>query len=469
MAKTMDEDGTESKKLTKRVVVLTIRDNCRFLRDVYERAVVYILQNADQLTQIKLDWSSKDVIQHPNVIELLDILWDGFQQLFTLRYGYKDFVITKGLTKETYKSKRPPVHVSVAMKMRERGIEVPANSRIEYILLDNGIPYDKNELQNDKAVDVWHYAENKEELDIDYLYYFRSQFMKPLSELLKVVTHQTDIIESHFKYRIQKNYYINAMKSLYKTVIVYEEKECTWENTSLEEFIYKYSGMPIYYKTFFDRSDVKEEIQKISNHIKEEVQDGVIVYPRIDQVFRALSLSVKSIKVLLIGQDPYHNGNACGLAFSIENKDSDINPSLKNIIKECENCYFDMVSDSGDLSLWTTQSVMLLNTALTVRKGEANSPSKIWNRFTTLLIDWMISQHSDIIGLLWGRHAIDMGKHIDKKVCTSHPSPLGADKTCGEYPPFTGSKCFRQINALLSENNIPKIQWENRPRRVMLK
>lgn len=469
MAKTMDEDGTESKKLTKRGVVLTRRDNCRFLRDVYERAVVYILQNADQLTQIKPDWSSKDVIQHPNVIELLDILWDGFQQLFTLRYGYKDFVITKGLTKETYKSKRPPVHVSVAMKMRERGIEVPANSRIEYILLDNGIPYDKNELQNDKAVDVWHYAENKEELDIDYLYYFRSQFMKPLSELLKVVTRQTDIIESHFKYRIQKNYYINAMKSLYKTVIVYEEKECTWENTSLEEFIYKYSGMPIYYKPFFERGDVKEEIQKISNHIKQEVQEGAIIYPRIDQVFRALSLSVKSIKVLLIGQDPYHNGNACGLAFSIENKDADMNPSLKNIIKECENCYFDMVPDSGDLSLWTSQGVMLLNTALTVRKGEANSHSKIWNKFTTLLLEWMISQHPDMIGLLWGRHAIDVGKHIDKKVCTSHPSPLGADKTCGEHPPFTGSKCFRKVNALLSENNVTKIQWENRPKRVMLK
>jgi uracil-DNA glycosylase len=470
MAKTMDEDGTESKKLTKRGVVLTRRDNCKFLRDVYERAVVYILQNADQLTQIKLDWSSKDVSHHPNVIELLDILWDGFQQLFTRRYGYKDFVITKGLTKETYKSKRPPVHVSVAMKMRERGIEVPANSRIEYILLDNGIPYDKNELQNDKAVDVLHYAENKEELDIDYLYYFRSQFMKPLSELLKVVIHQTDIIESHFKYRIQKNYYINAMKSLYKTVIVYEEKECTWENTSLEEFVYKYSGMPIYYKTFFDRSDVKEEIQKISNHINQEIQNGEIVYPCIDQVFRALGLPVKSIKVLLLEQDPYHNGNACGLAFSIENKDSVINPSLKNIIKECENCYFDMVQESGDLSLWTTQGVMLLNTALTVRKGEANSHSKIWNKFTTLLLEWMNSNHPDMIGLLWGRHAIDMGKHIDKKVCTSHPSPpLGADKTCGDYPPFTGSKCFRQINALLSENNIHKIQWENRHRRVMLK
>lgn len=200
---------------------------------------------------------------------------------------------------------------------------------------------------------------------------------------------------------------------------------------------------------FIEKKDVNSEIENISKILETESKHN-IMFPPIENVFRSLrEVKPKDIKVVLLGQDPYHNGNACGLSFSIENGQK-INPSLKNIYLELEMSGF-KVNKNGNISFLTKQGVLLLNTSLTVIKGNPNSHKYVWRNFTKMLIQFIDENIENVEWLLFGAEAhkyIDLIKN-GKYYCTSHPSPFSYRKSCGQYPAFLGSDVFKKLNTKL--------------------
>lgn len=187
------------------------------------------------------------------------------------------------------------------------------------------------------------------------------------------------------------------------------------------------------------------------------------IYPKPEEIYRALHLtSFEDTKVLILGQDPYHGeGQAEGLAFSVPNGVA-LPPSLKNIYKEIESdigCEMDW--SNGSLIPWAEQGVLLLNTTLTVRKGQAGSHSKIgWEFFTDYIIQCLNKKESPMVYLLWGAHArskkrfLNNPKHLILE--SPHPSPLSA------YRGFFGCKHFSKTNKYLEANGETAINWCNK-------
>lgn len=198
---------------------------------------------------------------------------------------------------------------------------------------------------------------------------------------------------------------------------------------------------------------------KLYNRINEEYSRYTVFPPKKD-VFNAYSLTpLENVKVLILGQDPYHDFNqAHGLAFSV-NYGVDIPPSLVNIYKELQDdcgCY---IPDNGYLKKWATQGVMLLNTVLTVRAHNANSHRGIgWEEFTDATIRILNEQDRPIVFMLWGKPAqskilmLTNPKHLVLKA--PHPSPLSA------YRGFFGCKHFSKANDFLVSNNVEPIDWQ---------
>jgi uracil-DNA glycosylase len=187
---------------------------------------------------------------------------------------------------------------------------------------------------------------------------------------------------------------------------------------------------------------------------------GVTVYPPQKDVFNAFRLTeLGDIKVVILGQDPYHGPNqAHGLAFSVQPGVA-IPPSLLNMYKELEQDIPGFVRPRhGFLESWATQGVMLLNTVLTVEASKAHSHARFgWETFTDNVIS-VINQHREgVIFLLWGSHAQKKGSIIDTQrhhvLKAPHPSPLSAHRG------FFGSKHFSQANALLSQSGQRPIDW----------
>lgn len=183
------------------------------------------------------------------------------------------------------------------------------------------------------------------------------------------------------------------------------------------------------------------------------------VYPPPAQIFRAFDeCPFDQVKVVIIGQDPYHGpGQAHGLCFSV-NDGVQLPPSLQNIFKEIASDIGTPVPKSGDLTRWVKQGVLLLNATLTVRAGQAGShQGKGWEKFTDAAIRALSDQREHLVFLLWGRYAqqkealIDSSKHLILK--TVHPSPLSA------YAGWFGSKHFSKANAYLIEKKKEPIQW----------
>ena len=193
--------------------------------------------------------------------------------------------------------------------------------------------------------------------------------------------------------------------------------------------------------------------------VKEEYSK-VAVFPPSDEIFSALHLTpLSKVKVVIIGQDPYHNvGQAHGLCFSVR-PEVDIPPSLVNIYKELQSDLGCKIPNNGYLVKWAEQGVLLLNTVLTVRAHQANShQGKGWEQFTDAIIRAVNAEDRPIAYLLWGRPAqskmsmLDNPKH---KVFTApHPSPLSAHRG------FFGCKHFSQANAFLMENGVEPIDWQ---------
>ena len=166
------------------------------------------------------------------------------------------------------------------------------------------------------------------------------------------------------------------------------------------------------------------------------------------------------VKVLILGQDPYHNVNqAHGLSFSVLPSQKDIPPSLQNIYKELHDDLGCDIPNNGYLKKWADQGVLLLNTVLTVRAHQANShQGHGWEKFTDAIIEAVNEQDRPIVYLLWGRPAqskIPMLTNPKHLILTApHPSPLAA------YRGFFGSKPFSQTNAFLEKNGIEPIDWQ---------
>lgn len=188
---------------------------------------------------------------------------------------------------------------------------------------------------------------------------------------------------------------------------------------------------------------------------------GVVIYPPAQEVFTAFDLTpFDKLKVVVLGQDPYHGANqAHGLAFSV-NPNIPFPPSLQNIFKELEvDIPGFQVPFHGDLRPWARQGVFLLNTVLTVEKGRAHAHADWgWEEFSDEVIAQLNEKRDNLVFLLWGAHAQKKGRFIDKNkhlVLTSpHPSPLSA------YRGFFGSAHFSKTNQYLSQHGYEPIDWQ---------
>ena len=187
--------------------------------------------------------------------------------------------------------------------------------------------------------------------------------------------------------------------------------------------------------------------------------ENMAIFPPIPSIFRTLELvHFNEVKVLILGQDPYHGfGQANGLSFSV-NKEIMIPPSLKNIFLELENDLNIPISHHGDLTSWAQQKILLLNSVLTVEQGKPNSHQKLgWDKLTNKIIS-RLSQRGNMIFVLWGNSAQKKLYLIDDKknkiLSAPHPSPLSA------YRGFFGCKHFSEINKILIENGSSEINWK---------
>ena len=183
------------------------------------------------------------------------------------------------------------------------------------------------------------------------------------------------------------------------------------------------------------------------------------VFPPEEEVYTAFALTpLEQVKVLILGQDPYHDdGQAHGLSFSVK-RGVKLPPSLRNIFKELHNDLGIPPAKHGDLSHCARQGVMMLNAVLTVRAHKANShKDRGWERFTDAVIDTISKERSDVVFVLWGRYAQKKAKLIDKNkhliLSSAHPSPLSAKNG------FFGSKPFSKINEALREARQAEIDW----------
>ncbi|MBN2638574.1 MAG: uracil-DNA glycosylase [Bacteroidales bacterium] len=202
----------------------------------------------------------------------------------------------------------------------------------------------------------------------------------------------------------------------------------------------------------------KESFVSLKAFLQEE-KKRYQIYPPGPKIFSAFNLTpITAVKVVLLGQDPYHGpGQAHGLAFSVQDGVPPP-PSLQNIFKELKDDLDIPVPQTGNLEPWAKQGVLLLNATLTVRKGEAGShQGKGWEEFTDQVIRTVSELRAGVIFLLWGKFAqqkeelIDTSKHFVLKA--AHPSPFSA------YRGFLGCRHFSQANEILRENGLGEIDW----------
>ena len=211
------------------------------------------------------------------------------------------------------------------------------------------------------------------------------------------------------------------------------------------------------------RKSLKEEFEKdyfdqISLSLRKDKADGQVIYPPGPLIFNAFnSTPFKKVKVVIIGQDPYHGpGEAMGLSFSVP-RGKRVPPSLKNIYKELNTDLGCAIPDHGDLSGWANQGVLLLNAMLTVRHKSPGSHKKIgWQTFTNAVIKKLSDEKDGLVFLLWGRFAQGKKEHIDELkhhvLEAAHPSPLAGGA-------FFDNKHFSKTNQLLKEQGMTEINW----------
>ena len=214
------------------------------------------------------------------------------------------------------------------------------------------------------------------------------------------------------------------------------------------------------WKEVLDQEVNKPYFAQLAEFIRREYADpGFRVYPPASKIFEAFNATpFHDVKVVIIGQDPYHGpGQANGLCFSV-NKGVAFPPSLMNIFKEIQSETGAPLPQDGDLSRWARQGVLLLNSSLTVRQHQPKSHSNVgWEQLTDQAVRLLATQREGIVFLLWGSDAIRKGNFIDRNrhlVLTSpHPSPLSA------YRGFFGNNHFKLANDYLVKSGKTPIQW----------
>lgn len=211
------------------------------------------------------------------------------------------------------------------------------------------------------------------------------------------------------------------------------------------------------WKFFLQTEFGKPYFKELSDFLHSEYENKVIFPPK-KLVFSAFTTNLSEVKVVILGQDPYHTpGAAEGLAFSVP-KSQPIPPSLINIYKEIDSDIGHHANSSGSLREWQKQGVLLLNTVLTVEAHRPKSHSgKGWETFTTAVISYLNANKEGLVFMLWGRDArnkkslIDASSHLVLEA--AHPSPLSA------YNGFFGCKHFSKCNKYLEENGKKAIEW----------
>lgn len=219
--------------------------------------------------------------------------------------------------------------------------------------------------------------------------------------------------------------------------------------------------LPEDWKTALADELTSENMDNLRDFLREEYSAGKTIYPPNSQMFNAFDLTpLSQVKVVILGQDPYHGaGQAMGLAFSVP-KIIPKPPSLNNMLKEMADDIGTQYSAHGDLTHWAQQGVLLLNTSLTVQEGNAGShQGKGWEQFTDKVIEVINEQTENTVFILWGSKAKQKGKYIntDKHLILTavHPSPLSANRGG-----FFGTKPFSKTNQYLEMHGKSMIDWQ---------
>ncbi len=201
-------------------------------------------------------------------------------------------------------------------------------------------------------------------------------------------------------------------------------------------------------------------MRRLSHFLRAEKAAGRKIYPPGDEIFHAFSLTpFDSVKVVILGQDPYHGpGQAHGLSFSVRAGIAQP-PSLQNIFKELQSDLGTQPPQHGSLENWAKAGVLLLNSCLTVADGQAAAHAgKGWERFTDAVIDQLNQHKRHLVFILWGRKAQEKGARINRDhhlvIASAHPSPLAA------HDGFFGSAPFSKTNTYLHKHGITPINWD---------
>jgi uracil-DNA glycosylase len=205
----------------------------------------------------------------------------------------------------------------------------------------------------------------------------------------------------------------------------------------------------------------KDYMIKLKAFLQQEKQEGHTVYPKSKDIFNAFTQTpFDNVKVVIIGQDPYHGPNqAHGLSFSVQ-KGVAVPPSLQNIFKELQQEFPEyIIPKHGDLTHWAEQGVLMLNATLTVRANLAGSHQKKgWEIFTNKVIQEISDRKENVVFLLWGKFAQAKSELIDPEkhhlLIAAHPSPFAA------HSGFFGCEHFLEANVILEENGIEPIDWQ---------
>jgi len=214
------------------------------------------------------------------------------------------------------------------------------------------------------------------------------------------------------------------------------------------------------WKEFIALESSKDYYQKLKQIVDADYEKETI-YPPKEYIFNAFKYCpLDKVKVVILGQDPYHGqGQAHGLSFSV-NKGIALPPSLRNIYGELQTDVNFSNPGHGDLTEWAKQDVLLLNDVLTVKAGQAASHQKLgWEQFTENVISFLSNEKNGLVFMLWGNHAFKKGKNIDRSkhlVLTSgHPSPMSANQ--GKW---FGNKHFSQANNYLVQHGKTPVNWQ---------
>jgi uracil-DNA glycosylase len=238
--------------------------------------------------------------------------------------------------------------------------------------------------------------------------------------------------------------------------VIFLDETYDWDTLTLWDYLCE-GNVPSHWKDFFHREDVQKSLQNVSEGIMKKSK-GCTIYPPINKVFRAFNTPLNKVKVVVLLQDPYFNpGSAVGICMSVP-PNVPINPTLRNVYTELENEGYTPRRD-GSLIHWADQGCLMLNTALSVEKGTAESHLHIWYDFSEKVLDYIGKNTRDVAWLLMGAKALAFEKYALEKnghnvFVTSHPSPLSAYKGFRGYPAFIGSGVFNKIDKFLGKRKI---------------